>query len=511
MNEVFISYRHIEPDQTLAQFLAKHFREHGCSVFVDAQIEVGMKWAEEIERQIRAAKSFIVLISKDSMVSDMVRQEVKWAHQELSRSPHPIKILPARVAYTGELPYDLGSWLNPIQYTLWEEGEDAHQIAERLLRAVQGLEVLNRVESEADQEASQTDLQELANAVNQGPPLPVADIRLALDTGTVKLSSPFYVRRHADDELENQITQQGETTIVKGPRQMGKSSLLARAHARVKEQGHPSFYLDFQLLDEAKLDSLSQLLPHIANKIARELKTAVKPKDMWDENLGPKDNLTYFIEEAVLAEAEKPVFVFLDEADRVFPYPYRNDFFAMIRGWHNSRATNPVWDKLNLVIAHATDPTAWIEDINQSPFNVGTRLRLDDFTLEHMNDLNTRHGQPLKTASDIQDLLALVGGQPYLVRQAFYSLATNKWTMKDLQKVAGQDRGPFGDHLRRIVSHLLDKEDLKMALKEVLADGRCKEEPQFQRLLAMGLIRGETRHAVTMRCQLYQDYCRQHL
>lgn len=511
MARIFISYRHTNPDQVLADGLKQSFEQANYNVFVDTQIQVGTKWAEEIERQIKKAEIFVVLISQASMASDMVRQEVLWAHKEQQRDPNPLRILPVRVSYLGELPYDLGAYLNPIQYVVWNEGMAYQDIGKQLLNALQGVEIRQSCEEGSETPEYQSALQQLAEAVNQGPPLPAADIRLALDTGTVKLSSPFYVRRKADEQLESQLPLQGTTTIVKGPRQIGKSSLLARGHGTVKIKNKHSWYLDFQRLDDSQFATLDVLVKHLAAKLARDCRTTIKPNEVWDENLGAKDNLTYFIEEAVLSQGEGPIFFFLDEADRVFPYPYRNDFFGMIRAWHNLRATNDAWDRLTLIIAHATDPTAWIQDINQSPFNVGTRLVLEDFTVDHMIELNQRHDQPLKNAEDIRALAQLVGGQPYLVRQAFYSLATNKWTITALKQAATQDRGPFGDHLKRVVSYLLDYQELKTALRQVLKQNACDEEAYFQRLLAAGLIKGDNRNKVTMRCQLYADYCRQHL
>ena len=138
-----------------------------------------------------------------------------------------------------------------------------------------------------------------------------------------------------------------------------------------------------------------------------------------------------------------------DDADRVFQFPYRDDFFTLIRGWHDKRATNDLWCRLNLIIAHSTEPHLWIQNVvERSPFNVGQRLTLDDFDLERISQLNARHGHPLKTSGDIQQLSGLVAGHPYLIRRALYALARNKWSIAQLQKVAVNETGPFGDHLR---------------------------------------------------------------
>lgn len=78
---VFISYRHVAPDQDLAHFIEQALKERGQRVFVDTQMLVGTRWVDEIERQLRTADFFVVLLSSESIRSEMVRWEVKLAHQ----------------------------------------------------------------------------------------------------------------------------------------------------------------------------------------------------------------------------------------------------------------------------------------------------------------------------------------------------------------------------------------------------------------------------------------------
>ena len=44
-----------------------------------------------------------------------------------------------------------------------------------------------------------------------------------------------------------------------------------------------------------------------------------------------------------------------------------------------------------MAIAYATEAHLFITDVNQSPFNVGTRLTVEDFTLSQVADLNERY------------------------------------------------------------------------------------------------------------------------
>lgn len=81
MTQVFISYRHISPDQDLAGFIEGYLKRHGFAVFIDSQLLVGDEWADEIKRQLIASQHFVVLLSQESIRSHMVRKEVELAHE----------------------------------------------------------------------------------------------------------------------------------------------------------------------------------------------------------------------------------------------------------------------------------------------------------------------------------------------------------------------------------------------------------------------------------------------
>src|SRR5438132_3636856 len=106
--------------------------------------------------------------------------------------------------------------------------------------------------------------------------------------------------------------------------------------------------------------------------------------------------------------------------------------------------------RLTLAMAYATEADLFITDVNQSPFNVGTRISLDDFTLEQVAELNHRYGSPLRDAAELARFYHLVGGHPYLVRRGLHELAHGT-RLSVFEAQADRDEGPLGDHLRRIL------------------------------------------------------------
>lgn len=508
MSDVFISYRHVRPDADVAAVLDASLRGRGWSTFLDSRIGVGTAWAHEIDQQLRAARFFVVLLSPQSIVSAMVRQEVELAHR--LRTAGGLRILPVKVGFDGELPYDLAAYLNPIQHTRWEPGTACEPLVQEIVSVIErGTPEPDRPEATAGDAAG---LRLLAAVTEYaGAPLPAADPRL--ETGTMRLDSPFYVRREADQDVERLVGMQGSTTIVSGPRQVGKSSLITRALRHATGQDQAAVYVDFQLVDERHLRTLGEIFWYLAGRISRVLNTHLRPADVWDradDSVGEKEGLADFIHRAVLATAERPVVLVFDEVDRLFDRDYRDDFFATVRGWHNHRAIDDGWARLNIVLAHATEPGLWIRNLNQSPFNVGERIRVDDFTAEQVSSLNARHRSPLP-ANEIETLMRLLGGHPYLVRHALYLTSTGKVTLAELVRIGADDQGPFGDHLRGRLWSLRDSERLRAAIRTVLRHGVCRDEHDFQALRAAGFVRGTHRDESAMRCELYRDYFERHL
>jgi hypothetical protein len=145
-----------------------------------------------------------------------------------------------------------------------------------------------------------------------------------------------------------------------------------------------------------------------------------------------------------------------------------------------------------------------IQDVNQSPFNMGLKLYLADFNEQQLRDLNRRHGSPVQ-ARDFAAFMRLLHGHPYLTRKAFYTLVTERLSWAQLTRVAAAGRGPFADHLRQLHWQLSHDQQLKEALKEVIQYNRCQDDNSLFRLLRAGLIKGSG-NFYECRCDLYRLY-----
>jgi hypothetical protein len=196
----------------------------------------------------------------------------------------------------------------------------------------------------------------------------------------------------------------------------------------------------------------------------------------------------------------------LDEVDRVFESPeIADDFFGLLRALHEEAKRRDIWKKFRLVVVHSTEVYIPL-DINKSPFNVGLPIELPEFTSEQVQELARRHGL-VWNATEVEQLMALVGGHPYLVRVAMYAIARQDVTLGQLVQEAPTEMGIFSDHLRRHLWNLEKYPELMEAMREVVtaSEGvRLRSEQAFK-LNSMGLVKLEGNNC-SPRCYLYYQY-----
>jgi hypothetical protein len=327
------------------------------------------------------------------------------------------------------------------------------------------------------------------------------------------LESKFYVGRPTDVEFHAAVTRRDSIVLVKGARQVGKTSLLARGLQQAREAGTQVVLTHFQIFNAAHLESAEALLLALAETIAEQLDLEEFPGTVWDVRRGPNLSFRRYLRREVLDRLSTPLIWGLDEVDRLFSCPFGSEIFGLFRSWHDERALEPdgPWANLTLAIAYSTEAHLFITDVNQSPFNVGTRLTLEDFTIEQVADLNRRYGAPLKAEEMVARYYGLVGGHPYLVRRGLHEMFTHGIDLAAFEARAASEEWIFGDHLRRILV-LLARDPLLSEVVRGLLQGRpCPDRQSFYRLRSAGVLIGESSQEARFRCSLYAAYLGQHL
>ena len=474
--------------------VARQWRRLGLKVFFDEDsVAPGADVAAAVGRAVENSRHIVLMITPEAFTSRWVALEYGGAvHQD--PDARQSRLIPVLVEPTDEIPL-LIRRLHWIDLTDPQTRRDQYH---RLLRFL-GVDARRLPDVPRNQGRDEADPAPPGTA-----PTPV------LEDGPVPRDSPFYVDREVDRSILAHMRATGATVTIKGHQQVGKSSLLARLHAWAVQDGRASCILSFRRLEGPALAQTAAMFLEIAQLIADRLDLDADPAGDWSPLRGPKRNLTRFLEKKVLAQVDGPVQLLFDEADLTFPHRAAcEDLFSTLRSWHNERASDlddRGWKRLGMVVAHATDPALWIRDLNQSPFNVGLRVVLDDFDADEISLLNGRYGRPLRGKAEVTRLMTLVGGHPYLVRLALYTMATRPCTLAQIERGATDEDGPFAPHLRHLLKILLGDEPLRAAVRSILNSGTCDDEMLFQRLWSVGLIRGESRDRVAPRYKIYEDY-----
>jgi len=508
--KVFICYqRSTKEDRALAEYLKEYLETNGHDVFIDISMRIGTDWLNEIDQRIKLSDYLIVLVSKNSAESEMVQAEIKRAYEYRQQHGRP-HTLPVRMNYEGLLPYTISAFVGHFQQISWLTPRDNERIAIEISRVMigdaQNIHTLHQKEFKAmsfteDGRAIYTNKESLH-------PLPEFDPRILDELeepgGSLKLNDKFYIKRDADEKLKRNIVKTGSTITVRASRQTGKSSLLVRGLQHIHDSAN-IIYLDLQSIEHTEYESSNQFLKYLAVTMARKLKMHnVVVNQIWQDRLGPQDKLVKVLEEYILPKTDRQIILAMDEADRLLGVPFQSDFFAMMRSWHNTRAMDPLWNKLNLVMVIATEPYLLISNPNQSPFNVGVNLDLEDFNHDQVQDLNYRHGNPIK-GKDIGIFFELFNGHPYLTRKALYMLVGEHWDWNTLLELSTNDQGPFADHLRRQLWIIREDKDLQASLRQVIRLNRCDDDKILWRLMRAGLVKGSGDY-YRCRCGLYEEY-----
>jgi hypothetical protein len=235
--------------------------------------------------------------------------------------------------------------------------------------------------------------------------------------GTLAPDAPSYVRRLADEKLHEALAR-GAFCYVLTSWQMGKSSLMVRAASRLRGDGVTTVALDLTAFGQNI--NAEQWYYGLLTTIGDRLDLEDDLEAFWDANerLGPLHRWMEALRQVVLRGRESPVVVFVDEIDVVQSLPFSTDeFFAAIRECYTRRATDSDYHRLTFCLVGVATPTDLIRDTRLTPFNIGTRIDVLDFTDREIVRFADGLG-PDSAANDatVRRIAHWTNGHPYLTQ-----------------------------------------------------------------------------------------------
>lgn len=329
---------------------------------------------------------------------------------------------------------------------------------------------------------------------------------------TLSPDSPSYVVRKADKEFY-QYLKQGEFCYVFNARKMGKSSLQVKVSQQLETADSICATISLDAIGKEKV-TIDKWYWTLIKNIERKLKLKSNLSSSWwkdRELLTCTARFKEFIEKIVLKEiVDKNIVIFIDEIDFVIDLEFSaSDFFAAIRHFYNERATKQEYKRLTFALLGVATPSQLINDKNNTPFNIGKAIKLEEIKLEEAMALEKGIAEKFGESVSrfvLREILKWTGGQPFLTQKLCYLVvnsnipANNKNIEKTVARIVKNkiinnwDLQDNPEHLVTIRNRIENEKELGASLLELYLrilkqESICLDESWEQaQLLLSGLV-----------------------
>jgi hypothetical protein len=370
--------------------------------------------------------------------------------------------------------------------------------------------------------------------------------------GTLRPDAASYVERQADRDLVRHLGA-GEFCYLLTARQMGKSSLMVRASRTLRGQGHRVAILDLAAVGQQL--SLEQWYDGLMDRLGQQLGLEDELDAFWcaHDRFGPCQRFFAALRRVALPRltaGESPgsardsgpgqvadgqpttdrcrLVIFVDELDVVRSLPFSSDeFFSAIRAVYNARPEDPLLEHLTFCLLGVATPAELMRDPYTTPFNLGHRIELHDFSPSEAAPLARQLiSEPRADAPDpvrvLERILHWTHGHPYLTQRLCQAVAMalsradarprSELLVDELcQELLLAPRArETDDNLLYVRERLLRTETNLVSLlnlyEQVLTGGRVPDDEHndlVTQLRLAGIVRVESGHLV-VRNRVYQ-------
>ncbi len=326
--------------------------------------------------------------------------------------------------------------------------------------------------------------------------------------GEKNLKQRLYIQRPPiEKQCYEAILQPGGLVRIKAPQKMGKTLLIQNLFQKIASKGYRTVLVNLLQVETAMLENLDKFLFLFCYRIASllELEVPLKKNDYWNEMFGANINCTNYFEQYILKQIDSPLVLALDNIDRLFEYKaIYEDFFGLLRSWHEDGQHRENWKQLRMVLAYSTEVYIPLQ-INQSPFNVGLPMELPEFNQEQVGDFVGQSGLNWHN-EEIQQLMKTIGGHPHLLEQAVsFILNHPETTLAEFLQQAPTEEGVYGDRLLELLVALRENPELEKAMKQVIEGDEAIDSQLIFQLYRFGLVKKQE-NKLEPRNNLYRSY-----
>jgi hypothetical protein len=194
----------------------------------------------------------------------------------------------------------------------------------------------------------------------------------------------LYVQRDADKQVRNIIADMGRPGYVLVSRQMGKTNLLLNAKSKLETPKDAFVYIDlsntfptakgcFENIIDNAIEAYSDKFEDVA-KIISERRKELKDTPAHKQHTNELRFLLQSLNGGKLV-------IILDEIDALTKTDYSDQIFSQIRStYFGARVNYKEFYNLTYLLSGVVEPNEIIKDPKVSPFNIGQKIYLNDFS-----------------------------------------------------------------------------------------------------------------------------------
>jgi len=289
--------------------------------------------------------------------------------------------------------------------------------------------------------------------------------------GTLSLDSASYVERDCDLQLFEALLA-GKYSYVLNPRQMGKSSLSVRTLAKLEAAGHRAVSVDLTQMGGRNVTA-EQWYIGLAVEIGRALGLRAEVLAYCRERseFGPMRRFFGVLRDVVLEKIDAPVVICIDEIDATRNLSFDPDeFFAGIRECFNHRVFDPKFQRLTFCLIGVAIASDLIRNASTTPFNIGERVYLRDFSREEVLRFAPALGG--KGATLVDRIHYWTNGHPFLTQSLCAACAADPGVQTPAQVDALVETNLFGPKARDRNINLAD------VANRALNSGASESDPE---------------------------------
>ena len=261
----------------------------------------------------------------------------------------------------------------------------------------------------------------------------------------------LYVRREADRQVMQNIQSMGRPGYILVSRQMGKTNLLIQTKRDLEKEQQLFGYVDLSNKLPTSRDCFRNIVDSVINAHSSTF-TGVKSSIVaMREKAKLAPSKEFESEILCLLEAVSgKIIIILDEIDALIDTDYSDEIFAQIRSVYFNRVNYQAFERLTFLLSGVAEPATLIKDRTKSPFNIGEKIYLDDFSPSELDEFLQK--AELTFATDVRTrIYEWTGGHPRMTWELCSAL-------EDLE-LGGQRVEPA--HVDDVVQRLyLDRFDL---------------------------------------------------